>query len=178
MRSSWKRTITRLFIYEVRTQMTSLMTLRTGLIYLCMLAFGGGVVACSIAKTSDQSKPFPLGDYDYTSYDEKGDKVVQGRISITSSELRRIGSEQQTQLKGNWELKKVGSQEHIGDQDGKGELVGSIDKGEIYLNLNPNISDANVVLRGKIEGKRFTGSWSFIGYAGPTIKGKFEAVRR
>ena len=157
--------------------MTLHLPLRNGFVYL-MLLLGGGVVACSIAKTSDQSKPFPLGDYDYTSYDGKGDKVVQGRISITSSELRRIGSEQTTQLKGNWELKKVGNQEHIGLQEGKGELIGSIDKGEIYLNLNPNISDANVVLRGKIEGKRFHGTWSFIGYAGPTIKGTFEAFRK
>jgi hypothetical protein len=93
------------------------------------------IVACSIAKTSDQSKPFPLGDYEYTSYDEKGDKVVQGRISITSSELRRIGSEQTTQLKGNWELKKVGNQEHIGLQEGKGELIGSLDRARL-LNLN------------------------------------------
>jgi hypothetical protein len=158
--------------------MTSHLPLRNGFIYLLILLLGSAVVACSIAKTSDQSKPFPVGDYDYTSYDEKGDKVVQGRISITSSEPRRIGSEQSTQLKGNWELKKVGNQEHIGRQEGNGELIGSIDKGEIYLNLNPNISDANVVLRGKIEGKRFHGTWSFIGYAGPTIKGKFEAFKK
>jgi hypothetical protein len=158
--------------------MSSLISLRIGLVHLLMLVLGCSIVACSIAKTSDQSKPFPLGDYDYTSYDEKGDKVVQGRISITSSELRRIGSEQTTQLKGNWELKKVGNQEHIGMQEGKGELIGSLDKGEIYLNLNPNISDANVVLRGKIEGKRFHGTWSFIGYAGPTIKGTFEALKK
>lgn len=158
--------------------MTSHMPLRSGSAYLLMLLLGCGVVACSIAKTSDQSKPYPLGDYDYTSYDGKGDKVVQGRISITSSELRRIGSEQTTQLKGNWELKKVGNQEKIGNQQGKGELVGSIEKGEIYLDLNPNMSDANVLLRGKIEGKRFHGTWSFNGYAGPISQGTFEATRR
>lgn len=178
MPSSWKRTITQSFICKRHEQMTSHMPVRIVFIYAFMFSFGCCVLACSIAKTSDQSKPFPLGDYEYTSYDEKGDKVVQGRISITSSELRRIGSEQSTQLKGNWDLKKVGNQEHIGNQEGKGELVGSIDKGEIYLNLNPNISDANVVLRGKIEGKRFHGTWSFIGYAGPTIKGKFEAFKK
>ncbi len=158
--------------------MFSRMPLRFGLVNMLMLVFGCCIVACSIAKTSDQSKPFPVGDYDYTSYDEKGDKVVQGRVSITSSELRRIGSEQSTQLKGNWELKKVGNQEHIGMQVGKGELIGSFDKGEIYLDLNPNINDANVLLRGKIEGKRFHGTWSFNGYAGPVSKGTFEAVKK
>jgi len=142
-----------------------------------LLALACGAFACSIAKPVDSRKP-PLGDYQYTSYDEKGDKVVEGRISITSSELRRIQSEEVTQLKGNWELKKVGKQQPIGDQDGKGDLIGSIENGEIYLNLNPNVSDVNVVLRGKLDGKRFHGTWSFNGYAGPVIKGTFEAIRK
>src|SRR5215510_3301690 len=159
--------------------MSSQMAYKIALLGLT-LAFGGYVLACSTAKPLAQTKPSPLGDYDYTSFDEKGDKVVQGRISITSSEPRRIGSEVSTQLKGDWELKKVGKQERIGMQEGKGELIGSIDKdtGEIYLDLNPNISDANVVLRGKIEGKRFHGTWSFNGYAGPVTKGTFEAVKK
>ena len=135
-------------------------------------------VGCSVARPSEPDKPFPLGDYQYTSYDDKGDKVVEGRVSITSTEARRIGSEEQTQLKGNWELKRVGNQEHIGLQEGKGDLIGSLDKGEIYLNLNPNIDDANVILQGKIEGKRFHGTWSFNGFAGAVSKGKFEATRQ
>jgi hypothetical protein len=135
-------------------------------------------LGCSVARTSVTEKPFPVGDYKYASYDDKGDKVVEGRISITSSEVRRIGSEEQTQLKGNWELKKVGTQEHIGMQEGKGELIGSLDKGEIYLNLNPNISDANVILQGKIEGKQFHGTWAVKGYAGVVSQGTFEAIKQ
>jgi len=135
-------------------------------------------LGCSVARTSVTEKPFPVGDYQYTSYDGKGDKVVEGRISITSSEVRRIGSAEQTQLKGDWELKKVGPQEHIGMQEGKGDLIGSLDKGELYLNLNPNISDANVILQGKIEGQRFHGTWSFNGYAGAVSKGTFEARKQ
>ena len=153
-------------------------TIRIVILVVSILGLGAGAFACSIAMTSTPDKPFPIGDYDYMSYDEKGDKVVEGRISITSSEPRRIGSEETTQLKGDWELKKVGKQEHIGNQVGKGDLIGTLDKGEIYLDLNPNISDANVLLRGKIGGKRFHGTWSFNGYAGPTIKGTFEAIKR
>jgi hypothetical protein len=149
-------------------------------LFICklILVLACFAVGCSVARTSGRDKPFPVGDYQYRSYDDKGDKVVEGRISITSTELRRIGSEEQTQLKGNWELKKVGTQEHIGMQEGKGDLIGSLNKGEIYLNLNPNVDDANVILRGKIEGKRFYGTWSANGYAGPVIKGKFEATRQ
>jgi hypothetical protein len=152
--------------------------MRVPILFLLLTTSCWYVLACSVAKSVDAEKPFPLGDYQYTSYDEKGDKVVEGRISITSTEQRRIGSEESTQLKGNWELKKVGSQEKIGGQVGSGDLIGTINKNEVDINLNPNISDANVYLRGKIDGKRFHGTWTFSGYAGPVSKGTFEATRK
>lgn len=154
---------------------------------LCVVVCGY-VLGCSVtrgvnhatpsAPGSSPEKPFPVADYQFTSYDDKGDKVSEGKLSITSAEVRRINSEEVTQLKGNWELKKVGNQERVGLQEGKSELVGSIDKDEIIINLNPNISDANVYLRGKIEGKRFHGTWSFNGIAGPVTKGTFEATKQ
>ena len=146
--------------------------------HLIILALGLYVLACSAPKGVEQTKPAPLGDYQYTGYDRNGGKMVEGRLSITSSEQQRIGSEVTTQLRGNWQLNKVGDQEKIGGQVGTGELTGSIIKGEIYLNLNPNISDANVILRGKLEGGRFHGTWSFNGYAGPLNQGTFEAFRK
>lgn len=138
----------------------------------------GYLLACSAAKPVDAQKPFPLGDYEYTGYDEKGEKLVAGRISITSTEQRRIGSAESTQLKGNWELKKAGAQEPAGNQVGTGDLIGAIDKNAVDINLNPNIADANVYLRGKIDGQRFHGTWTFSGYAGPVKSGKFEATRK
>jgi len=146
--------------------------------YLIILTLSCYALACSSPVKVEQDKPFPVGDYQYTSYDDKGDKVVEGRLSITSVEKRRVGSEEQTQIKGNWELKKAGKQERIGGQVGSGELIGSILKGEIYIDLNPNMSDANVNLRGTIEGKRFHGTWSFDGYAGSLSHGTFEATKK
>src|SRR6185369_16931605 len=135
------------------------------------------VVACSKSYVIGQAKPFPVGDYQYSGYDKKGTKIVEGRVSITSVETKRIGSEDTIQLKGNWQLNKIGNPEHIGGQTGTGDLVGSIIKGEIDINLNPIISDANVYLRGTIEGRRFHGKWTFSGYAGPVSEGTFEAIR-
>lgn len=136
------------------------------------------VLACSKSHEAGQSKPFPVGDYQYSGYDKKGTKIVEGRVSITSVETKRIGPEDTIQLKGNWQLNKIGDPEHIGGQVGSGDLVGSIIKGEIDINLNPNISDANVYLRGTIEGRRFHGKWTFSGYAGPISEGTFEAIRK
>lgn len=147
-------------------------------LYLITLLLGCYILACSTPKNIEQAKPFPVGDYQYTGYDKNGNKLVEGRLSITSIESRRIQSEESTQLKGNWQLDKVGEQEKIGGQVGTGELIGSIIKGEIYLNLNPNMADSNVLLKGTIEGRRFHGTWSFNGYAGPLNQGTFEATRK
>ena len=146
--------------------------------YLVLVTVSCYVIACTRPMMVGQAKALPLGDYAYTSYDKDGAKVVEGRLSITSVESRRIGAEEVPQIKGNWELRKVGNQEKIGRQVGSGDLAGSITKGEIYINLNPNISDANVFLRGTINGKRFHGKWTFSAFAGPVSEGTFEAIRK
>src|SRR6266542_3597010 len=72
----------------------------------------------------------------------------------------------------------LGLNGYDGTQVGSGDLVGSIIKGEIYINLNPNISDSNVNLSGTIEGIRFHGTWSFNGYAGALNQGTLAATAR
>src|SRR5215212_4714158 len=114
--------------------------------YLIILTLCCYVLACSTPTNTEQTKPFPLGDYQYTGYAKNGSKIVEGRLSITSIESRRAQSEESKQLKGNWRLDKVGEQEKVGGQVGTGELIRSILKGEVYINLNPNISDSNVIL--------------------------------
>jgi hypothetical protein len=146
--------------------------------YLIILMLSFYVLGCSQPKYIEPTKPFPVGDYQYTGYDKGGVKLVEGQLSITSVESRRVQSEEQIQVKGNWQLNKVGDQERIGPQVGAGELIGSIIKGELYLNLNPNMADNNVFLRGTIEGKRFHGTWSFKGYAGAINEGTFGAIRK
>jgi hypothetical protein len=146
--------------------------------YLVILTLSCYVLACSAPNNIEQAKPFPIGDYRYTGYDMSGGKIVEGQLSITSVESRRIQAEESVQLKGNWLLNKIGNHEKTGPQVGSGALIGSVIKGELYINLNPNISDSNVMLKGKIEGKRFHGTWSFNGYAGAINQGTFEAIRK
>jgi hypothetical protein len=119
-----------------------------------------------------------VGEYQYSGFDDKGIKITEGRLTVASVEPRRVGNETQTQIKGSWELREVVHRDQIGKQAGKGELIGGIVDGEIILDLNPNISDANVILKGKLDGNRLRGTWSFNGYAGPLSKGTFEAVKK
>jgi hypothetical protein len=148
------------------------------LISSLLIMMAASVLACSKSHGIEPAKPFPVGDYQYSGYDKKGTKIVDGLISITSVETKRIGSEDTIQLKGKWRLDKIGNPERIGGQVGSGELDGSIIKGEIIIDLNPNMNDANVYLRGTIEGRRFHGKWSLKGYAGTISEGTFEANRK
>jgi hypothetical protein len=128
-------------------------------------------LACSLPANSEQSKLSALGDYQYTGYDKNGDKIVEGQISITSIEQKHI--------KGRWQLNKIGgSLENIGPQVGSGALIGSVVDGKVYINLNPNMADSNVNLKGTIEKGHYKGTWSFNGYAGGINQGTFEATRK
>src|SRR5438128_1879525 len=108
--------------------------------YLLILTLTWSALACSTSKTIEQAKSSsPLvGDYHYVSYDKQGARVVEGTLSITSVEQKRINTKEVTEVKGNWQLNKVGNQERIGQQEGTGELTGSILDGELYIDLNPN----------------------------------------
>jgi len=142
--------------------------------YLLFFVLGFYAVDCSGKKTdapkNDAPPPrtFPLGEYQYTGYDEGGAKIVEGRLSLSS----RDGD----QLKGSWELKQVGEPARIGPQVGSGDLVGTVSGTEVSLELNPNMNDNNVSLRGKVEGKRYTGTWSYDGFVGRISSGRFEAM--
>jgi hypothetical protein len=137
--------------------------------YLLVFALGFYALDCSGKKNGAPQPPktFPLGEYQYTGYDESGAKIVEGRVSLTS----RDGD----QLKGSWELKQIGEPKRIGPQVGSGDLIGSVNGTEVNLDLNPNMNDNNVNLRGHVEGKRYTGTWSFNGFAGRINSGRFEA---
>jgi len=143
---------------------------------LILIALSCSGFACMKAGNAESTGP--VGDYAYTGFDKDGNKIVEGRLSITSATPRRIGNEESTELKGTWELKEIGHHDRIGGQVGSGDLIGSIGTEGIYIDLNPNMNDANVILRGSIDGKRFHGKWSANGIAGPINQGTFEATRK
>ena len=136
--------------------------------YLLAFALSFYALDCAGKKNVPQDKRFPLGEYHYTGYDENGVKVVEGRLSITSLEAERI--------KGTWEFKQIGGPHRIGPQVGEGKLIGSVRGKEVFINLNPNMADNNVNLRGQVEGDRYRGSWSHDGFAGSMSAGTFEAT--
>jgi len=141
------------------------------IINLLVFVLGCYALDCSGAKNNaPPTRSFPLGDYQYAGYDEGGAKIVEGRLSLTSLDGDR--------LKGTWELKQIGEPKRIGPQVGTGELIGTVRGTEVLVDLNPNMNDNNVNLRGKVEGKRYKGTWSFVGFAGTLSAGTFEAAAK
>ena len=125
---------------------------------------------CSRSNKVRQSQPSPLGEYQYTGYDKRGNKIVEGRLSILSLES--------THIKGSWQLNQLGNPEKLGPQVGKGTFVGEINEDRVSINLNPEMADNNVNLTGRIDGVNFRGTWSFSGFAGEINRGTFEARRK
>ncbi len=145
--------------------------MKLSMTYLLVFLLGCYALDCSGRKNNTPpARTFPLGDYQYTGYDEGGSKIVEGRLSLTSLDGE--------QFKGTWELKQVGEPKNIGPQVGTGDLVGTVHGTEVRIELNPNMNDNNVSLSGKVEGKRYQGTWNYSGFAGRISSGAFEATAK
>ena len=61
-----------------------------------------------------------------------------------------------------------------GSQTGSGNWIGEIEGNSIHINLNPNVSDANVLLDGQLDERGLRGKWRAVGYAGTVNEGNFD----
>ncbi len=121
--------------------------------------------------------------YTYTAYDSTGAAIVQGTLRIDFREVEDEGCSRHCNrylLEGTWDLEQIGDADRIGQQVGEGELRGSVrEDGRAYVNLNPNIEDDNVTLRGMFESEgldRLEGEWTYGGW-GLYNRGRFEVSR-
>lgn len=141
----------------------------TGFLLALLIIGLAALPGSSASSTAQPPETSPVGDYYYAGLDGSGHKIIEGTLSITSVEA--------DSLSGNWQFHKVGRARKIGPQVGTGKLIGQIKDGKIYINLNPNMADNNVNLRGTLEGRLFHGTWSYNGFAGPLAKGTFQAKK-
>jgi len=66
---------------------------------------------------------------------------------------------------------------NIGPQDGEGDLIGSVSDTSIYINLQPNFVDNNIILTGIIDNKYIYGKWHWATFAGITNQGNFNSKK-
>jgi hypothetical protein len=113
--------------------------------------------------------PTPSGTYRYSSFDSSGTLLVQGWFTMDVADSDSVT--------GEWHFTAVGSPQRIGPQTGDGRLVGGIRDSILWIELQPQFRDNNLELAGKLAGDRYTGTWTWISFIGPTNSGRFEAEK-
>lgn len=119
-------------------------------------------------RSKDQSYTVSVR-YQYAGYDHESRQVVKGFITIVRGESNSIS--------GGWQLEATGDPSGIGPQVGSGKLVGAVDGERIWIGLNPDYVDNNVMLVGRISGSVVSGTWEYVGFPGVLAQGTFRAVR-
>ena len=116
-------------------------------------------------------QPMPGGTYSFTSFDQQGNKLVEGDFIIIYEDSKTF--------KGTWEFKAVGNLDNPRPQVGTGDLTGEVkSNNEVIIDLNPGWADNNAYLNGKIINGTLSGEWSWVGFTGIQEKGAFTAKEK
>jgi hypothetical protein len=127
-------------------------------------------VTLLLMNCNQPTESIPMGAFQYTSYDSSGTPLVTGWFTMNFSDSVTIS--------GEWHFKPIGSPKNIGPQTGDGNLIGGIENGRVWVELNPQFKDNNLQLSGTLQGDRYSGRWMWISYIGITNAGSFEAVKK
>ena len=111
----------------------------------------------------------PQGSYAYFAYDTSSTLVAKGWYKFEYVDSVNI--------RGNWDLNKIGNPGNIGPQDGEGELIGTVTDTSICINLQPNFADNNIFLTGKFHNKYIYGKWQWATFVGITSWGSFNSKK-
>lgn len=139
--------------------------MKTILAIICLLVF----LSISCTKDNSPIPNIPEGAYEYQSFDTSGLQIISGWIKIDFADSNN--------LTGTWNLTKIGDPQNIGHQTGEGNLGGSVDNMNFWINLNPGVADDNVILNGIIIGKTIEGDWFYSTFAGAINAGKFKGQK-
>ena len=106
--------------------------------------------------------------YDYTAFNSSGTRVAEGVLwlNITDSTIT-----------GNWEIQAIGNPQNIGPQIGEGDLIGDYNRDSLWVELQPQMRDNNLMLIGKLEGSEYSGRWIYSSFIGVTAAGAFHAKK-
>jgi hypothetical protein len=143
-----------------------------GTILFMMFVLALTINACKDSGDPVASMP-PLPSsptsYSYRGYNSKGLLVVVGSMTLALTDSQTVS--------GTWRLECVAPGENVGPQTGSGTLRGSIQGARVMVDLNPGWADNNVFLSGSFDKDRFSGTWMWSTFVGPTSEGKFEALK-
>lgn len=141
-----------------------------------VLTLAAALAGCALFGPESQDG----GSYRYVALDSAGHTLVSGTLRLAYNETEDASYPLSITGTRNLDLEK--DAEEIGPHTGRGALRGSISRdGRVWINLNPDFEDNNVVLMGSFDGDRFgdfSGEWVYAAFGGGINGGPFRATRR
>ena len=128
----------------------------------------GEVVSPGTIQSVEPAGPEGVRYY-YTGYNLQRTKIVKGFMTIVFADSNRIS--------GEWQFEATVDPKGIGPQVGAGRLVGGFEGRNLWIGLNPDYADNNVMLSGVSSGTSISGTWQYVGFPGVLAGGTFRAVR-
>src|SRR5205085_6878359 len=134
------------------------------LILVCVFIY-----SCSGSDSGTNPKSIRTGTYDYVFRDSLTNRIlITGVMDIDTS-----GAD----IYGHYSVTTVADSSFTGygSVQRGGEFKGHYDKttGEISMNMNPRVADANMFINAKVKTKTLNGSWNFSGMRAPSPGGIF-----
>ena len=118
---------------------------------------------------ADKAEASLLGRYELAGYDNSGQLVFTGTISLVSLE--------QNHLKGQCKIaRRQDAPAGLLDQEANCEAL--MDGKNLSMDFAPSLDDAGLLLEGQFDGGRISGYWMLDGFATSEPLGKFVAVKR
>jgi hypothetical protein len=132
-------------------------------LFNCIIAFQ----SCSGSHTI--SHRLITGEYSYVMTDSVGNPLVEGTLVLDTT---GVGI-----LSGNYKVTKKIVENFYGLRTMQGIYSGTYDKKvhTFYINMNPKLADANVMIKGKYTSSYLVGEWIYSTIAGIKNGGNFTA---
>lgn len=150
----------------LRGKATNLEAMKALLLVSCLILLFG-FTRCTRGP-SDSHNSW-LGHYELKGYDDSGNLVFTGTISLLSIE--------QNHLKGQCRVTRANhAPDGLFDQQGNCESL--LDGKKVDLDLAPYLDDAGLLLQGELNNGQLTGVWRLDGFVTSDALGRFEAVKK
>lgn len=133
------------------------------ILFSCLI----GVTYCSRLPNDTM---LVLGQYELVAYDNAGRRAFTGTISLTAVVEQTVATGQCKILR------ETNADEAILDQMPRCQAL--LDGEKITIDMAPSLDDGGLILEGKLNDGRMSGSWMFKSFAGSAPQGKFEAVKK
>lgn len=140
--------------------------------YFLLIFLGVGFFCCSSSNYGDmENLTFKEGEYSFVMTDSVNNKLFEGIFKIENLVDKNIS--------GTYKVTKEYVKDFPGSSTMRGEFTGKLspDGKSAFVNTNPKISDANVLIRMTAGKVSYVGRWAYSTMMGVRAWGYFNAYK-